>query len=159
MKQQEGGKVRPFTGYHAAAILIAFFAVVVGVNLVMARFAISTFGGTVVENSYVASQKFNGWLAEARREKELGWTISPPAREGDHLVLNAVDALDAPLAGAAIMVVAEHPLGRLPIQRLRFIEAGPGLYHSVEPLPAGRWKLRVRIQQARRELDLAFEIS
>ena len=54
--------VRRFTGYHATMIIVAFFAVVVGVNMVMARFALSTFGGTVVDNSYVASQKYNEWL-------------------------------------------------------------------------------------------------
>ena len=64
---------RPFTGKHMAAIMIAFFGVVIAVNVLMARLATSTFGGLVVENSYVASQKFNRWLGEARSEKALGW--------------------------------------------------------------------------------------
>ena len=55
-------RVRPFTGYHMTAILVAFFGVVIVVNFVMARYAVATFGGTVVDNSYVASQEFNGWL-------------------------------------------------------------------------------------------------
>ncbi|MGE0776676.1 MAG: FixH family protein, partial [Sphingomonadaceae bacterium] len=54
---------RSFTGRHMAIILIAFFGVVIAVNFYMARMAIGTFGGTVVDNSYVASQRFNGWLA------------------------------------------------------------------------------------------------
>ena len=37
-------------GWHMTTILVAFFAVVITVNIVMARFALSTFGGTVVEN-------------------------------------------------------------------------------------------------------------
>ena len=44
-------KARRFTGWHMTTILVAFFAVVITVNIVMARFALSTFGGTVVENS------------------------------------------------------------------------------------------------------------
>ena len=40
---------RPFTGRHMAAILIAGFGVVIAVNLVMARFAVTTFGGVVVK--------------------------------------------------------------------------------------------------------------
>ena len=64
----------PFTGKHFTVIMVAFFAVVIGVNLLMARAASSTFGGVVVENSYVASQEFNTWLAEARKEKALGWS-------------------------------------------------------------------------------------
>ena len=54
----------PFTGRHITIIMVAFFAVVIAVNLLMARYATSTFGGVVVENSYVASQNFNKWLDE-----------------------------------------------------------------------------------------------
>jgi nitrogen fixation protein FixH len=46
--------------------MVAFFGVVIAVNLTMARLAIGSFGGVVVENSYVASQKFNGWLDRPR---------------------------------------------------------------------------------------------
>ena len=53
---------RAFTGRHMAAIMVAFFGVVIVVNLLNARLASSTFGGEVVENSYVASQDFNRWL-------------------------------------------------------------------------------------------------
>jgi nitrogen fixation protein FixH len=49
-----------------AMILVAFFAVVIAVNLLMARLAISTFGGVVVENSYVASQHFNTLAGRGR---------------------------------------------------------------------------------------------
>jgi len=57
----------PFTGKHFAVIIVAFFAVVIGVNLFMATQASATFGGVVVENSYVASQEFNKWLDEAEQ--------------------------------------------------------------------------------------------
>src|SRR3546814_11216102 len=64
---------KPFTGRHAAMILIAFFGVVISINMVMASFALSTFGGTVVDNSYVASQHYNKWLARAAAQDRLGW--------------------------------------------------------------------------------------
>ena len=35
--------------------------------------AIGTFGGTVVDNSYVASQNYNRWLADADEQEALGW--------------------------------------------------------------------------------------
>ena len=71
---------RGFTGWHAFAMLFAFFGVVVAVNLFMARDALSTFGGLVVENSYVASQDFNHWLDEAQRSKALGWQVKVTRR-------------------------------------------------------------------------------
>ncbi len=50
---------RPFTGRHMAAIVITFFAVVVGVNVTMAVLARQTWTGLIVPNTYVASQNFN----------------------------------------------------------------------------------------------------
>ena len=55
--------------------MVAFFGVVIAVNLLMAHYAVSTFSGTVVDNSYVASQEFNGWLGAARAQRALGWTV------------------------------------------------------------------------------------
>lgn len=158
MHGSDSRRIRRFTGYHMATILVAFFAVVIAVNVVMARYAIGTFGGTVVENSYVASQKFNGWLKEAQKEKALGWSLSDPKREQDRLILHVEDATGASLAGAAVAMRAEHPLGQAPERDLRFLEIAPGKYRSMEPLPAGRWKLRIRIVQAQHELDTAAEV-
>ena len=81
-----------FTGRHMAAILIAFFGVVMTVNFIMARFALSTFGGTVVDNSYVASQSFNEWLAESRAQKALGWTVTVTSAPDDRAIVDARDA-------------------------------------------------------------------
>src|SRR5687768_10998939 len=72
----EGVVSGPFTGRHMAAIICTFFGVVIAVNMLMAVLATRTFGGTVVDNSYVASQKFNGWLAQARAQQSLGWQES-----------------------------------------------------------------------------------
>lgn len=150
---------RRFTGHHMAAILISFFAIVIAVNVTMARYATSTFGGTVVDNSYVASQKFNRWLAEARREKALGWAVSAPTRdESSHIVLRLKGAGGEPLGGAGLTVRAEHPLGRAPDQALRFIETAPGAYRSTGPLPNGRWKLRIHITRGADTLDIAGEV-
>lgn len=44
-------KARRFTGWHMTTILVAFFAVVITVNIVMARFALSTFGGAMSGNT------------------------------------------------------------------------------------------------------------
>ncbi|MBP6030925.1 MAG: FixH family protein [Sphingobium sp.] len=159
MRRNPAKTLRPFTGHHMAMVLVTFFAIVIGVNIIMARYAIMTFGGTVVDNSYVASQKFNRWLSEARREQALGWSVSDPVRaDGGEVLLHVHNAYKAPLAGAAIMARAEHPLGREGTRELRFMETAPGSYSSTQALPAGRWKLRIRIVYAREELDLASEV-
>lgn len=65
---------REFTGWHMLAIMVAFFSVVISVNLTMAYFARSSWTGFVVENRYVASREFNGKVAEHQARTALGWT-------------------------------------------------------------------------------------
>lgn len=129
----------PFTGRHAAALLVAFFAVVIAVNVYMARSAIGTFGGVVVENSYVASQHYNGWLHEAAREKALGWSARATRRGDGRLVVT----LDGAPRDAALSGEAWHPLGRLPDRELKFARQSDGSFLSDQALPSGRWVARL----------------
>lgn len=138
---------RQFTGRHMAAIMIGFFAVVVAVNLLMARLAGSTFGGIVVENSYVASQNFNRWLDEAAAEKALGWQASA-LRLADGKV--EVTLAGMPAGEAVLTADARHPLGRMPDRALAFTALGNGRFVSATPLPQGRWRLRIAVRQAGR---------
>lgn len=138
---------RPITGWHAAAALVAFFGVVVAVNLVMATFATRTFGGVVVENSYVASQKYNDWLAAAERQNQLNWKIVPDV-DADRRVTVGL-ALD----GAEVRGFARHPLGREPDVPLTFV-AKEGGYRSVLPLPSGRWNVHLLVKRGADEARL-----
>jgi nitrogen fixation protein FixH len=135
--------VKPFTGRHMAIILVTFFAIVIAVNVMMARFAISTFGGVVVENSYVASQKFNGWLNEARAEKALGWKAKVARAANGEVVVTLANASGAPLNGAHLAGRAEHPLGRRPDTALMFHETAPGSFAA--RLEQGRWRVRLTV--------------
>jgi nitrogen fixation protein FixH len=63
-----------FTGRHMLAVMLAFFGVIVSVNLLMASYAISSWSGLVVKNSYVASQQFNEKAQAGRAQAALGWT-------------------------------------------------------------------------------------
>jgi nitrogen fixation protein FixH len=130
---------KTFTGRHMAAILVAGFGVVIAVNLVMARLAVSTFGGVVVENSYVASQEFNTWLKAADQSRALGWEPRVARRKDGRIEVDfAPEASPRMLEG-----MARHPLGRLPDTALAFASVGPGSFVSAEPLARGRWTLRL----------------
>jgi nitrogen fixation protein FixH len=131
----------PFTGRHMTAILVGFFGVVIAVNLLMARYATSTFGGIVVENTYVASQEFNGWLDDARQQRALGWDAVTTWRPDNRL---AVQLSGVP-EGASVAAIAHHPLGRLPDRELAFAPNGEHRFLSTGTLPAGRWLLRLEV--------------
>lgn len=139
---------KPFTGRHMAAIMVAFFGVVIAVNVLMANLAVGTFGGIVVENSYVASQHFNRWLDEAGVEGKLGWSAA---------ITHAADGrvrvrLHGVPAGATVGGEAWHPLGQAPDHVLRFRPAGDGhgsdAFVSDAAIPAGRWRIRIEVRAA-----------
>ena len=140
MSTTPGKSVRPFTGRHMTAIMVAFFGVVIAVNVTMARLASSTFSGVVVENSYVASQNFNHWLDEARAEDRLGWHARAVRDPDGHVLVT----LDGAPAGAVVRGDAWHPLGRAPDHDLRFVPVAAG-FRSAVPLPAGRWRIRLEV--------------
>ena len=147
---------RPFTGRHMAMIMIAFFGVVVGVNFTMARLAIGSFGGTVVDNSYVASQKYNDWLAKARQQAALGWTPTVSTDAARHVVVSVATA-SGTLDDARISATATHPVGALPPVKLTFAQFGQVL-RSREPLAGRRWLIRLYVAHGKNSAAFDAEI-
>jgi nitrogen fixation protein FixH len=146
---------RRFTGWHMTAIMVAFFAVVIVVNFVMARDAVRTFGGEIVENSYVASQRYNHWLTQAHAQERAGWTAAPSVDAKGHLAI-AVAQAGANVSGAQVTVTARHPLGRVPDRSISLAwDSARQLYVARGALPHGRWLLRIAVQMA--GVDARFE--
>lgn len=131
-----------FTGKHMAVIVVSGFAVVIAVNLLMATLAVRGFGGVIVENSYVASQEFNGWLHEAERQKALGWTAEVSRSNNGRLVVET----GAVPQGADVTAVARRPLGKPQMTSLGFDQIEPGRLVSRKALEPGRWIVRLRIE-------------
>lgn len=135
---------KKFTGKHMAAVLVGGFGVVIAVNFAMASIATSTFGGTVVDNSYVASQNFNSWLDAAERSRELGWQVEAYRKSDGTLAV----ALDGVPQGATVKGLASHPLGRQTDVELDFTPDASGTFQSSQTLPDGRWTLRLKVESA-----------
>ena len=87
-----------FTGRHMLAIMLAFFGVIIAVNITMAVKANTSWTGLVVKNTYIASQQFNGRAEEGRRQAALGWSSGLTIDEG-RLRYTLADA-----AGAAVQL-------------------------------------------------------
>ncbi|MGP9804186.1 FixH family protein [Paracoccus sp. NSM] len=78
---------RELTGKHVLGIALLAFGTIIGVNLVMAYSAISTFPGLETKSSYIASQHFDSQRAA---QQTLGWNASLDI-EGGRAVLRIVD--------------------------------------------------------------------
>lgn len=145
---------RLFTGWHMTAIIVAFFGIVIAVNVAMATFAIRTFSGTVVDNSYVASQQFNSWLAASRAQRALGWSVKIGLDPARHVRI----AANVP-ADALLTAIAVHPLGRVSDQSLGFDATGDGGFVSRTTLPAGRFMVHLKVHAAGHEADFATAVD
>lgn len=138
-------------------VMLGMFGLVIAVNVIMARYAITTFSGTVVDNSYVASQNYNRWLAEARAQDALGWSIAANQDDTRRVEIEA-KAPGGPLDGT-VDAIASHPLGRAPERALAFVRVGDGRYRSVAPLPVGRWRLHIQLRSGGRSARFAAQVG
>ena len=102
------GRSREFTGGHMVAVMVAFFGVVIAVNLTLAFFARSSWTGLVVENAYVASQEFNEHAAEGRAQAALGWT-GTLAIDGRGISYRLADRAGKPVGLKGVTVILRRP--------------------------------------------------
>lgn len=142
---------RPLTGRTVALALVAFFAVVVAVNVVMVRAAISTFGGVETRSSYRAGLAFGREVAAAQAQEARGWTVeaklSPGRDGGTGLEVRARDAAGAALTGLALEARLAHPADDRRDHRLALAEVGPGLYRGATEAPPGAWDLVMELKR------------
>lgn len=128
------------TGKHVLAITVSAFAVIIGVNVVMAWKAISTFPGLEVKNSYVASQTFD---ADRAAQQALGWTLVPEylAKDGA-LRLTFTDAGGLPADVQGLSVLVGRATDQSADQRPEFARVG-GAWMAAARLEPGNWMMQV----------------
>ena len=90
---------RPITGRMVFFMMVAFFGVVIGVNLIMMQLAIQTLPGTEVDSAYSASLAYEKEIATARAQSARNWKV-------DAHVQRAADG------GATLLVEARDDTGR-----------------------------------------------
>lgn len=123
-------------------LMLAFFGVIIGVNLVMATFASTTWTGLIVKNSYVASQDFNAKLAKARAQDARGWTSSAML-DGRNLALTIADAKGKPLSALNVVAKVYRPVAEAEDHDVALTEKGPGAYGARVDLGAGVWEVAI----------------
>lgn len=129
---------REFTGKHLFLILIAFFGVIITVNVTMATLATKSWSGLVVKNSYVESQKFNDHFDAARARAALGWRAEMLLVDGrfSYALSNgkgeAVRLMD-------VAVEFRRPVQESKDQKAALLPAAGGVYDAEVQLADGQW--------------------
>lgn len=132
--------MREITGRHVLVFTVSAFAVIIGVNVVMAWKAISTFPGLEVANSYVASQTFD---ADRAAQEALGWTLLPEydaAAKELRLSFTGKDGLPIELADLTVLV--GRTTEAVDDTRPEFARVA-GVYVAKADLGPGKWMMHV----------------
>jgi nitrogen fixation protein FixH len=136
------------TGKHVLAMFIVFFGVVLAVNVVMMRIAVTTFSGVESETPYKNGLAYNTRLDSAKRQATLGWTVDARVtRALDGRTTVVVDAKDK--SGRAITDLAgivrfERPTDKRMDRQADIVRAGGGRYTAeLAGVGAGLWEVVV----------------
>jgi nitrogen fixation protein FixH len=130
------------TGRFIFVLLVAFFGVIIAVNITLAVFASRTWTGLVVENGYVASQHFNSELEQLRRQAKLGWTQHVEVKDGK-LIVEFARPDGSPVSRLGVKAEVMRPVDDREDATLDLIETHPGHSETPEKLGIGRWLIDV----------------
>jgi nitrogen fixation protein FixH len=126
------------TGRHVFWVTSTAFAVIIGVNALLAFKAVSTFPGLEVQNSYVASQGFD---ARKAAQESLGWQVEP-AYAGGRIDLAFTDRTGQPVRVQDLQVLIGRTTSTADDVKPAFVRSGD-VYTAMQQLGRGKWMVKV----------------
>jgi nitrogen fixation protein FixH len=132
---------RPLTGWHVLAIFGACFGVIIGVNVLMAYDAISTFRGEVKDNPYEAGVEYNNEIAAADAQAQRHWKVDVTLAGAVRATFR--DAAGEPLTGLAVKGLFAAPADMKRDRAFAMTETAPGVYVGEAAPRAGVWDLQL----------------
>lgn len=148
---------KPFeiTGKHVLIAMLSFFGLIIAVNAVMMRLALSTHTGVVAENTYRKGVKYNDEIAAAERMELLGWRNQMAlAPTGDKLSIDIRDKDGNAVRGLAIKATLGRPASEKYDLELTLNETTAGSYEaSIPARDAGTYVASIEATDPAREQD------
>ncbi|MBF0560580.1 MAG: FixH family protein [Alphaproteobacteria bacterium] len=145
-------------GWWYPYIYVGVFCVVVAINGIMVYIAVTTFSGLATEDAYDKGVAYNQQIAEAQREKELGWhlalTVTPrlgqlaggkaSSQVAADVALSVQDASGRPVNGLTVEAEVRRPSVGGFDQHLVLADHGGGHYDAGAVLPLrGQWDVLI----------------
>lgn len=149
---------RQLTGRQVLFYLVAFFGVVVAVNIYFATVAVDTFRGEDEQKPYQEGIEYNQTLARRAAQDRLGWTATFFV---DRLGTGAVrvdvklrQADGAPETKVALSGQLRHPSDENRDRDIRLVEVKPGEYQAdVTGITPGAWDVIVHTPEAEQPFE------
>ena len=135
---------KPLTGFKVLLMLLAFFGIVIGVNVIMMQLAITTLPGTEVDSAYSASLGYEKEIVAARNQEARHWQVEAHVeRSTDGVAVLRVEARDKdgkPVTGLKFQGRFERPADKRADLEVALAEVGIGVYRGrTERVAPGQW--------------------
>ena len=138
MTADQGRQPRVFTGWHMLGVMVLFFGTIITVNLIMAWNASHSWSGLVVQNTYVASQQFNGKVKEARAFAASGLDGKLSLEPGAvRYTLTRQGKAEA--SADKVVAVFKRPVEEHEDVRVEMAHQGEGVFVAATDLKRGQW--------------------
>jgi nitrogen fixation protein FixH len=140
---EEKGKL---TGWHVLIILCLFFGVMIAVNIAFTVFAVKSFPGEQVEQSYETGLRYNETLAQNEKQAALGWQVQigfeKNAQNEAKLVGSWRDKEGELITGLNVSALITRPASDQGMRHEDLSGNGPGRYEvDLNGLAPGQWKV------------------
>ncbi len=145
-----GSEGRQLTGRMVLVMLLGFFGLVIAVNLVMVRAAISTFGGVDTPSSYQAGLDYKAEERAVAAQDALRWRVDArlvPGDRGEKVAVTAIDASGKVLSGYSVTARFAHPADERRDVTVALQETSPGEYAGMAAVDPGLWTLDLAISR------------
>ncbi|MEH6690953.1 MAG: FixH family protein [Pseudorhizobium pelagicum] len=136
-----------FTGWHMVVVMTMFFGTIISVNFYMAWQATHSWSGLVVPNTYIASQEFNGKVAEAKALAATGLTGKVEI-EGGEIRYRISHTLGKPVAADTLTLHFRRPVGEHQDFDVTLAPLGGGLFAIAHDVLPGTWIIEADASQA-----------
>tara|TARA_R110002051_G_scaffold100274_3_gene170582 strand:+ start:5189 stop:5680 length:492 start_codon:yes stop_codon:yes gene_type:complete len=134
-------------GWHVAAGVTAFFALVIAADISFTVLAYRTFPGQVAVRPYEDGLVYNARLERLRVQQQLGWRASAEATPRG-VEVRMLDREGNPLTGLVLTGLLQRPATERDRKSVTFTETAPGHYFTETGSISGAWDAQFEARDA-----------
>ncbi|HOY78166.1 MAG TPA: FixH family protein [Hyphomonadaceae bacterium] len=150
---------KPLRGIHVFWWISGFFAVTIALDSLFVVWAIQSFPGEQVKNSYVLGLDFNREVARRKAQEAVGWSAEIGVREEPtRTLVIRVKSAEAGAVTGLQMSASVHIAGEARAQTLTLAEQLPGEYVAPVDLPSEK-RIDIEAKAVRQNSDIIFEAA
>lgn len=148
---------RELTGRHVLFMLLAFFGVMLSVNVFFTVMAVKSFSGEDVPRSYRQGIEYNKTIERRAAQNALGWSAHINSAK-DKIIIEIRDKEKQPIADLSVSGQLRHPATLSNDQTLEFIQQPNGSYHADIFGLQGKWELEGTARSETSEFQFEYEL-